>query len=65
MEVIRKTALPILFATIWISISEFTRNEFFLKSHWEKHYENSGLVFPSEPINGAIWGLWSLCFAIQ
>ena len=23
-----------------------------------------GLTFPSEPINGAIWGLWSLCFAI-
>ena len=24
-----------------------------------------GLIFPSEPINGAIWGLWSLCFAIS
>jgi hypothetical protein len=23
-----------------------------------------GLIFPSEPINGAIWGIWSLCFAI-
>jgi hypothetical protein len=23
-----------------------------------------GLVFPSEPINGAIWGLWSLLFAV-
>jgi hypothetical protein len=23
-----------------------------------------GLVFPSEPINGALWGLWSLLFAI-
>jgi len=21
-------------------------------------------VFPSEPVNGALWGLWSLCFAI-
>lgn len=22
-----------------------------------------GLTFPSEPVNGAIWGLWSLLFA--
>jgi hypothetical protein len=60
----KKTLLPILFATIWISISEFVRNEFLLKSYWLNHYENMGLVFPSEPINGAIWGLWSLLFAI-
>jgi hypothetical protein len=53
-----------LLTTIWISISEFVRNEFLLKSYWTEHYENLGLVFPSEPINGAVWGLWSLCFAI-
>ena len=64
METIKKTILPILLTTIWISVSEFARNEFFLKSYWTEHYENLGLVFPSEPINGAIWGLWSLCFAI-
>ena len=23
-----------------------------------------GLEFPGEPINGAIWGIWSLCYAI-
>jgi hypothetical protein len=22
------------------------------------------LTFPEEPINGAVWGIWSLCFAI-
>ncbi|MEZ5056935.1 MAG: hypothetical protein R2879_07825 [Saprospiraceae bacterium] len=60
----KKTLLPILIATIWISISEFVRNEFLFKSYWVEHYENMGLVFPSEPINGAIWGLWSLLFAI-
>ncbi len=64
METIKKTILPILLTTIWISISEFVRNEFLLKSYWREHYENLGLVFPSDPINGAIWGLWSLCFAI-
>ena len=24
-----------------------------------------GSIFQSEPVNGAIWGLWSLCFAIE
>ncbi len=60
----KKTILPILLATVWISISEFVRNEFFLKSYWTDHYESLGLVFPSEPINGVVWGIWSLAFAI-
>jgi len=60
----KKTVLPVLLAAIWISISEFVRNEFLVKSYWTGHYEKLGLVFPSQPINGAVWGLWSLCFAI-
>lgn len=60
----KKTVLPILLATIWISISEFVRNEFLVKSYWTGHYEQLGLTFPSEPVNGAIWGFWSLLFAI-
>ena len=64
MKTLKQTILPILLATIWISISEFARNEFLLKSYWTDHYQSLGLVFPSEPINGAVWGLWSLCFAI-
>ncbi|GAP43005.1 hypothetical protein TBC1_111147 [Lentimicrobium saccharophilum] len=65
MKTIKKTILPVLIATIWISISEFVRNEFLLKSYWTDHYESMGLNFPSEPINGIIWGIWSLCFAIS
>jgi hypothetical protein len=65
MKKLKKTMLPVLLATIWISISEFVRNEFLIKSYWTDHYENMGLIFPSEPINGAIWGIWSLCFAIS
>lgn len=61
---IKKTILPILLATIWISISEFVRNELLVNSYWTDHYGSLGLVFPSEPINGAVWGLWSLLFAI-
>jgi hypothetical protein len=62
---IKKSVLPILLATIWISISEFVRNELLLKSFWVEHYQKLGIVFPSEPINGAVWGLWSLLFAIS
>jgi len=61
---LKKTILPILLATIWISLSEFVRNELILKTYWTDHYADMGLVFPSESINGAVWGLWSLCFAI-
>jgi hypothetical protein len=61
---LKRTIIPVLAATIWISISEFIRNEFLVKSLWVKHYEQLGMVFPSEPINGAVWGLWSLLFAI-
>jgi ABC-type bacteriocin/lantibiotic exporter with double-glycine peptidase domain len=64
MITFRRTILPILLATIWISVSEFARNEFMLKSYWTDHYEKLGLIFPSEPINGAMWGLWSLLFAV-
>jgi hypothetical protein len=64
MTAMKKVVLPILLATIWISISEFVRNEFIIKSYWTTHYEKLGLVFPSEPINGAVWGIWSLLFAI-
>ena len=64
MNHIKKTILPVFLATIWISVSEFVRNEFLLKSYWTDHYQKLGLVFPAAPVNGAVWGLWSLLFAI-
>lgn len=60
----KKTILPVLLATVWISLSEFVRNEFLFKQFWTKHYESLGMVFPSEPVNGAVWGMWSLFLAI-
>ncbi|MCU0667277.1 MAG: hypothetical protein MUF85_01520, partial [Patescibacteria group bacterium] len=56
--------LPILLATLWISFSEFLRNNLLLKSYWVEHYNNLGLVFPEKPINGLLWGIWSLLFAV-
>ena len=65
MKILKNTILPIFFATAWISVSEFVRNEFLLNSYWTEHYNSKGLVFPSEPVNGAVWGIWSLCFAVS
>lgn len=59
-----KKALGIILATLWISISEFVRNEFLLKDYWHEHYQMLGMDFPDSPINGAVWGFWSLLFAI-
>jgi Na+-transporting NADH:ubiquinone oxidoreductase subunit NqrE len=64
MRNFKKIILPIFLATVWIGISEFFRNQVLLNSFWTEHYKNLGLTFPSSNINGAIWGIWSLCFAI-
>jgi len=59
----KRSILPILAAAVWISISEFVRNQFLLQSYWTEHYGGLGLSFPAAPINGAVWGVWSLLFA--
>jgi hypothetical protein len=64
MKIMKNTILPVLLATIWISISEFVRNQLLFQSYWVDHYQAMGLEFPAEPINGAIWGVWSLLFAL-
>lgn len=61
---IKRIVLPVLLVTAWISLSEFLRNEFLLKSYWEEHYHQMGWVFPDTPVNGAVWGVWSLCLAL-
>lgn len=48
-----------LTAGIWISLSEFTRNELVLKSYWLKKYADLGIIFPSASMNNAFWGIWS------
>jgi hypothetical protein len=59
-----KKILSILLATLWISSSEFVRNSILLRNHWIEHYKNLGLIFPEQNSNGAVWGIWSLFFAI-
>jgi hypothetical protein len=59
----KKNAWAILCATLVISLSEWGRNSLLLQTQWSEHYQNMGLIFPDKPINGVIWGAWSLCFA--
>lgn len=52
-----KTVRPILsviLVTLWISFSEFFRNDLLVKSLWTEHYEVIGLTFPGAPANGAV-----------
>jgi hypothetical protein len=64
MKFLRSIVIPILSATVWISISEFIRNQFLLKSLWTEQYKSLGLIFPEEPVNGVMWGVWSLFYAV-
>ena len=64
MNILRRTVLPVSAATMWISISEFARNQFIVQSYWTSHYHSLGMEFPSHPLNGAVWGIWSLLFAV-
>lgn len=63
MRFLRNAVLPVFVSGIWISISEFFRNEFLFKSYWIGHYGKLGIAFPAAPVNGAVWGIWSLVFA--
>lgn len=60
----KRSILSVGIAALWISISEFVRNEILLKSFWVDHYQTMGLHFPSTPVNGLIWVIWSISFAV-
>ncbi len=59
----KKTILPISIAGIWITISEFVRNELLLKHYWINHFNSIGLKFETLPLNGILWMIWSFALA--
>ena len=59
----KKYLLAVLASGIWINVSEFIRNELVIKNLWVEGFHDMGLIFPSDPINGAAWGLWAFIFA--
>jgi hypothetical protein len=60
----KKSIIAVLAAGVWISVSEFVRNELVFKFLWIEHFRAMGLDFPSAMINNMIWGIWSILLAI-
>jgi len=58
-----KTILTVVVAGIWIGLCEFVRNQLVLVSQWQNHYRGMRLEFPSKPVNGIMWMVWSFMFA--
>lgn len=59
-----KNIVAVTVAAFWIVLSEFFRNEWLLKHFWTDHYREMGLVFPATLVNRAMWGVWSILFAL-
>lgn len=64
LKIIARPFVIVLVTMIWISASEFFRNQVLLKDHWISHFEKLGLTFPQATINGMVWGVWSLAYAL-
>lgn len=60
----KREVRSIVLTTLWISFSEFIRNEVIWKSFWTTHFESLGLRFQTRPINGFLWICWSMLYAI-
>ena len=58
----KRFIFAIITAGVFMNLSEFIRNELLIKNIWTDGFKGLGLVFPNEPINGAIWGLWTFIF---
>jgi hypothetical protein len=58
-----RAVLAILLSGIWVNVCEFVRNQFLLVTQWRAHFQGMGLVFPSQPVNGAMWLVWGFLFA--
>ncbi len=59
----KKQLLRVLLSGAWVGANEFLRNQVVLADAWWFHYKSMRIFFPSEPVNGAVWGIWSLGFA--
>ena len=58
-----KKIIPIVLAGLWITFSEFVRNELLFKNYWVQHFDSLGLHFQTLPLNGIFWLIWSFILA--
>ena len=54
--------IAVVASGMWMNLSEFIRNEFVIKHVWIKGFEEIGLSFPSAPVNGLVWVIWTFIF---
>ena len=54
--------IAVVASGMWMNLSEFIRNEFVIKHMWIKGFEEIGLSFPSAPVNGLVWVIWTFIF---
>lgn len=59
----KKRFLPVAAAGLWITLSEFVRNEFLFRQYWVDHFASLGLTFATLPVNGMLWMIWSVMLA--
>ncbi len=60
----KKSLVSIVLSTLWITISEFLRNEILFKNYWVGHFQSLGLKFETLPVNGILWMAWSGLLAL-
>jgi len=58
-----RSAGAVVAAGLWITISEFVRNELLFKSYWVDHFAALNLTFETKPLNGILWTVWSFLVA--
>lgn len=59
----QKKFIAIFLSGVWITFSEFLRNEILFKSYWVEHFSSLGLKFETLPVNGFLWFVWSMLLA--
>jgi hypothetical protein len=59
----KKAILSVAAAGIWITVSEFVRNEYLFKNLWVDHFSSLGLRFETLPVNGILWMMWGFTLA--
>jgi len=59
----KRKILTFILAGLWISLSEFVRNELLFKTYWIEKHESLGIQFPSSTLNNIAWGVWSFLVA--
>ncbi len=60
-----KVIRTIVLTGLWITASEFLRNEFLVQKIWIDHFSAMGLPFAPNPmVSGPLWMVWSFLLGL-